>query len=316
MIAEVKTMSGYKYCEKTFQNSIGCVGVGVHSGKKANLTFKPAPVGTGIEFHRVDITDKNNVIPAKYSAVADTRMCSCIANAEGVSVGTIEHLMGALHAFGITNAIIEVDGPEVPILDGSAEDYITLFECAGVREQEAPLKVVRILKEVCFEDGKGASACLYPAEKGLSIDFMIDFNQSKAIGRQEYSIDVNYKTFKNDIAYARTFGFAKEVEMLRSMGLARGGTLENAIVVEGDTVLNPTGLRSENEFVVHKVLDAVGDLYQLGMPVIGHFSGVKSGHMHTNELLRKLMADETAYEIITMDEAENQSLKGIKTKVA
>lgn len=316
MIAEVKTLSSCKYCEKTFQNSISCVGVGVHSGQKANLTFKPAPCGTGIVFHRVDVTDKNNVIPATYSAVSDTRMCSCISNDDGVSVGTIEHLMGALYAFGITNAIIEVDGPEVPILDGSAEDYVTLFECAGVREQEAPLKVVRILKDVCFEDGKGASVCLYPADKGLSIDFMIDFQQSKAIGRQEYSIDVTQKTFKNDIAYARTFGFAKEVEMLRSMGLARGGSLDNAIVVDGDNVLNPAGLRSENEFVVHKVLDAVGDLYQLGMPLVGHFSGVKSGHMHTNELLRKVMADKTAYEIITMDELEKSSLKMSCSKVA
>ncbi len=316
MIAEVKTLSGFKHCEKTFQNAIGCVGVGLHSGAKVRLTFKPASVGTGIVFHRTDVTDKNNVVPATYAHVADTRMCSCVANADGVSVGTMEHLMGALSAFGITNAIIEIDGPEVPILDGSAEDYITLFECAGVREQEAPQKVVRILKEVCFDDGKGASVCLYPSDKALSIDFMIDFPQSKAIGRQEYSIEMGYKSFKNDIAYARTFGFAKEVEMLRSMGLARGGSMENAVVVEGDNVLNPEGLRSENEFVVHKVLDAVGDLYQLGMPVYGHFSGVKSGHMHTNELLRKLMADASAYEIITMDEAENLSLSGVKTKVA
>lgn len=153
--------------------------------------------------------------------------------AEGVSVGTIEHLMGALSGFGITNAVIEIDGPEVPILDGSAEDYVTLFECAGVMEQEAPLKVLRVLKDVCFDDGKGAKVCLYPADKGFSLDFMIEFPQSKAIGHQEYSIEMGLKNFKNDIAYARTFGFAKEVEMLRSMGLARGGSLENAIVVEG-----------------------------------------------------------------------------------
>lgn len=315
MIAEVTTLSGYKYCEKTFQNSISCVGVGVHSGQKTHMTFHPAPIGTGIVFQRIDVTDKDNKIPATYAAVADTRMCSCIANAAGVSIGTIEHLMGALSGFGITNAVIDVDGPEVPILDGSAEDYITLFECAGIRKQEAPLKAVRILKDVCFEDGKGASVSLSPATNGLSVDFMIDFPQSKAIGRQEYSVNVNERTFKDSIAYARTFGFAQEVEMLRSMGLARGGSLENAVVVDGDSVMNPEGLRSENEFVVHKVLDAVGDLYQLGMPVIGHFTGIKSGHMHTNELLRKLMADESAYEIINMDEAMAMG-RARETKVA
>lgn len=308
MIAEVKTLSGHKFCEKTFQNPIGCVGIGLHSGAKTRLTFKPAPVGTGIVFRRVDITDRNNEIPATYDHVVDTRMCSCIANSDGVSVGTIEHLMGALSGFGITNAVIEIDGPEVPILDGSAEDYVTLFECAGVMEQEAPLKVLRILKDVCFDDGKGAKVCLYPADKGFSLDFMIEFPQSKAIGHQEYSIEMGLKNFKNDIAYARTFGFAKEVEMLRSMGLARGGSLENAVVVEGDNVLNPDGLRSENEFVVHKVLDAVGDLYQIGMPIVGHFSGVKSGHMHTNELLRQLMADKSAYEITTMDAVQSVTL--------
>lgn len=316
MIAEVTTLSGYKFCEKTFQNSISCVGVGVHSGRKTHMTFHPAPVGSGIVFQRVDVTDKDNKIAATYRAVADTRMCSCISNAAGVSIGTIEHLMGALSGFGITNALIEVDGPEVPILDGSAEDYVTLFECAGIRRQEAPLKAVRILKEVCFEDQNGAGVCLAPAEKGLSIDFMIDFPQSKAIGRQEYSIEVNERTFKEAIAYARTFGFAQEVEMLRSMGLARGGSLENAVVVDGDRVANPEGLRSENEFVVHKVLDAVGDLYQLGMPIIGHFSGVKSGHMHTNMLLRQLMADKTAYEIVNMDDVMAEAGRTHQSKVA
>lgn len=316
MIAEVKTLGGYKYCEKTFQNAIGCVGVGLHSGKKISMTFKPAPVGTGIVFHRTDITDKNPAIPATYNHVADTRMCSLVANEDGVSVGTIEHLMAALSGFGITNAIIELDGPEAPVLDGSAEDYVTLFECAGVMEQDAPLKAIKILKEVCFADGKGAEACLYPAENGLSLDFMIDFSKTKVIGRQEYSIELNERTFKDSIAYARTFGFAEEVEMLRSMGLARGGSLENAVVIEGDRILNPEGLRSENEFVVHKVLDAVGDLYQLGMPVIGHFSGVKSGHMHTNELLRKVMADSSAYEIVTMDDYMAARYHVKQTKVA
>lgn len=316
MIAQVQTLSGYKMKEKTFQNAMPCVGVGLHSGAKITMVFNPAPIGTGIVFKRTDVTDKDNLIPAKFDAVVDTRMCSCIANKDGVSVSTIEHAMAALHGFGITNALIEISGPEVPILDGSAQDYVTLFECAGVREQDAPQKALKILKEVCYADGKGAEVCLYPAEIGLSLDFMIDFKQTKAIGRQEYSIDLTEENFKDSVAYARTFGFSAEVEMLRQMGLAKGGSLENAVVVEGDNIMNPEGLRSENEFVVHKTLDAVGDLYQVGMPVIGHFSGVKSGHAHTNELLRKVMADKSAYEIVVLDDYMADMNKKGQIKVA
>lgn len=304
MNAEIKMMTSYKYCEKTLQNAIPCSGIGLHGGKKVNMTLRPAPIGTGVVFRRVDVTDRDNLIPATYDRVVDTRMCSCVGNEAGVTVSTIEHLMGALHGFGITNVIIDVDSPEVPVLDGSAMGYVTLIECAGILEQDAPLKAIKILKDVSFADGKGAEVCLYPADEGLSLDFMIDFKQSRAIGRQEYSIRLTPRTFKDAIAYARTFGFAQEVEMMRSMGLAKGGSLDNAIVVDGDQVVNPEGLRSDNEFVVHKTLDAVGDLYQLGMPIIGHFSGVKSGHMHTNTLLRQLMADESAYEIVTLDAYE------------
>ncbi len=302
MNAEIQTMTPYKYCEKTLQNEIPCVGTGLHSGAKIHMVLKPAPVGTGIIFVRTDINDKDNRIPAKYNYIVDTRLCSCLGNADGVTVSTIEHLMGAFSGLGITNIIIEIDGPEVPLMDGSASDFVTLIECAGIMDQDAPLKGVRILKEVSFNDGKGAETVLYPDNSGLTIDFMIDFPKSKAIGRQEYSITLTPKSFRDAIAYARTFGFVQEIEMLRSMGLARGASLENAVAVQDDKVLNTEGLRSENEFVVHKTLDAVGDLYQLGLPIIGHFAGTKSGHMHTNTLLRQLMADETAYEIVTLDE--------------
>lgn len=304
MNAEVQTTT-CKYCEKTVQNAIPCVGIGLHSGKKINMVIKPAPVGTGIVFIRTDVTDKDNMIPAKYNCVVDTRMCSCVGNKDGIYVGTIEHFMGALNGLEITNAYVEVDGPEVPLMDGSAQDFVTLLDCAGIVRQDAPLKAVKILKTVSFDDGKGAFVELSPAEKGLTLDFMIDFPQSRIIGRQEYSIDLTPKNFRDSVAYARTFGFAKDIDMLRSMGLARGGSLENAVVVEGDRVVNPDGLRSENEFVVHKILDAVGDLYQVGLPIIGHFSGVKSGHMHTNMLLRQLMADSSAYEVVTLDAYED-----------
>lgn len=302
MIAEIKTLSAYKYCEQTLQNAIHCVGIGLHSGKKVKLTLKPAPAGTGIIFIRTDITDRDNHIAALYSNVTDTRLCSCIANKAGVSVSTIEHLMGALAGCGIHNTFIEVDGPEVPIMDGSAQDFVTLIECAGIAPLNEPLKAIKILKEISYSDDKGAEVNLMPAEMGLTLDFMIDFKQSKAIGRQEYSLTLSKRSFCESVAYARTFGFAQEVELLRSMGLARGGSLENAVVIEGDTIVNPEGLRSDNEFVVHKTLDAVGDLYQAGLPIIGHFSGVKSGHAHTNALLKRLMADKSAYEIVNMDD--------------
>lgn len=304
MIAEIKTLTAYKNCEKTLQNAIPCIGVGLHSGTKVKMTLKPASVGTGIVFKRTDVTDKDNLVPVSYETVVDTRMCSCVGNESGVTVSTIEHLMAALSGFGITNILIEVDSAEVPVMDGSSTNYVTLIECAGIVKQDAPLRAVKILKEVSFEDGKSAGVCLYPAEKGLSIDFMIDFQKSKAIGRQEYSIILSERTFKDSVAYARTFGFAQEVEMLRAMGLGKGGSLENVVVVDGDKVLNAEGLRSDNEFVVHKTLDAIGDLYQLGMPIIGHFSGVKSGHMHTNMLLRKLMSDKSNYEIVSLDDYE------------
>ena len=313
MNAEIQTMTSYKYCEKTLQNEIPCVGIGLHSGVKVNMLMKPAPVGTGIVFIRTDVTDKDNRIPARFDAVVDTRMNTCIGNKDGVIVGTIEHLMAALNGMGVTNAFIEVDGPETPLMDGSAQDFMTLIECAGVLEQDAPLKAIKILKEVSFDDGKGASVCLYPADEGLNLDFMIDFSAVKVIGRQEYSIELTSRNFKDGIAYARTFGFLKDIEMLRSMGLARGGSLENAVVINGDNVMNTEGLRSENEFVVHKTLDAVGDLFQVGMPIIGHFSGVKSGHMHTNMLLRQLMADKSAYEVVTLDNYKSSDYQELKS---
>ena len=313
MNAEVQTMTLFKNCEKTLQNSIPCVGIGLHSGQKIHMALKPAPVGTGVVFIRTDVTDKDNRIPAKYNNIVDTRMCSCLGNKDGVIVGTIEHLMGALNGLGVTNVLIEVDGPEVPLMDGSAADFVTLIECAGVLNQDEPLKAIKILKEISFDDGKGASVLLCPADEGLEMNFMIDFPESKVIGRQEYSIDLTEKNFKDSIAYARTFCQAKDIEMLRSMGLAKGGSLENAIVVDGNKILNPEGTRSENEFVVHKTLDAVGDLYQVGMPIIGHFEGIKSGHMHTNMLLRQLMADKTAYEVVVLDEYNPSSYRESKS---
>lgn len=293
----------YKHPEKTLKNEIPCVGVGLHSGQKITMTLKPAPVGTGIVFVRTDITDKNNIIPATYLNVVDTRLNTCIGNKAGAIVSTIEHFMGALHALGISNLRVELNGAEVPLMDGSAQDFVTLIECAGLVEQDAPQKALRILKPIKVIEGD-AFVELKPAQKGLKMSFMIDFPQSSVIGKQEESLDLTADTFKTLVARARTFGFVADVEKLRAMGLARGASLENVIAVEKDSVMNLEGLRHPHEFVAHKLLDAVGDLYQTGMPVIGIFRGEKSGHRHVNQLLRELMADHSAYEIITLDEIE------------
>ena len=293
----------YKYAEKTIKAEIPCVGVGLHRGQKTTMILKPAPVGTGIVFVRTDITDKNNIIPATYLNVVDTRLNTCIGNKAGAVVSTIEHFMGALHALGVSNLRVELNGPEVPLMDGSAQDFVTLIECAGLKEQDAPQKALRVLKPVKVTEGD-AFVELKPAPKGLKMSFMIDFPQSSVIGRQEESLELTADNFKALVARSRTFGFVADVEKLRAMGLAQGASLENVIAVEKDRVMNPEGLRDPHEFVAHKLLDAVGDLYQTGMPVIGIFRGEKSGHRHVNQLLRELMADHSAYEIVTLDEVE------------
>ncbi len=286
--------------QKTIKNELTIEGVGLHSGKSVQMTLKPAPENTGIIFYRTDVKDKDNKIFAKWDCVVDTRMNTCIGNASGVIVSTVEHFMGALAALGITNLIVHISAPEVPLMDGSAREFVQALEQGGLEEQEAPVKAVKVLKTVVFEDGKGASAKLAPADTGLSFDFEIDFPQTKVIGHQQVHFDLNLAGFKALIAPSRTFGFAAEVEQLRAMGLAKGATLENAIAIQGDEVLNPDGLRFENEFVQHKVLDAVGDLYEAGMPIIGCFTGVKSGHFHNNQLLRALFANPENYEIIEL----------------
>ena len=286
--------------QKTIQNAIPCTGIGLHSGKAIQMTLYPAAVNTGIVFRRTDVVDKNNTLPAKWNCVVDTRLNTCLGNSEGVILSTVEHFMGALAGLGITNLVAEVNGPEMPIMDGSANDFITLLECAGVQVQNEPVKALKILKKVVFDDNKGATTSLEPADNGLTLNFEIDFPQSKAIGHETVSVVLNEENFKQLVAPARTFGFAKEVEQLRSMGLAQGASLENAVAVEGDSVLNPEGLRLKNEFVAHKVLDAVGDLYQAGMPIIGTFTGIKSGHFHNNQLLRLIFADSSAYEIVEL----------------
>lgn len=271
-------------------------GVGVHSGERVRLVVRPAPTGTGIVFVRTDITDRSNVVPVSGEAVVDARLNTRIANAEGVEVSTIEHLMAAFAALGISNAVVEVDGPEVPIMDGSALPFVQLLDRAGFRRQEAPVQYIEILEPIRVEEGD-KSAVLLPCDR-YEMRFEIDFD-TPVIGNQVVDFVVDEETFRNEIMAARTFGFAHEVEALRQMGLARGGSLENAVVIDGDQILNPGGLRMEREFVRHKALDAIGDLYVLGAPILGRYEGVKAGHAMNNLLVRELLANPQAWRVVT-----------------
>ena len=289
-----------RFCQKTLLNPINFTGIGVHSGKAARVVMKPAPANSGIIFKRVDVTDKNNEIRATYDNVVDTRLCTCLGDGATTNVSTVEHLMATFHAFGITNVTVEIDSYELPILDGSAKQFAFLVESAGIKKQNAPLKALKIMKTVTIDETK-AFASLEPAENGLTIDYEIEF-PSKAIGKQNVTFDVYGGNFKRDIAEARTFGFKHEIDYLKSIGLCRGGSLENALVVDGDVILNQDGLRYENEFVRHKTLDAVGDLYTSGYVIIGKYTGIKAGHGITNTLLRSLFSDASNYQIVDLNE--------------
>jgi UDP-3-O-[3-hydroxymyristoyl] N-acetylglucosamine deacetylase len=267
-------------------------GVGVHTGDRVRLAVRPAPVGTGIVFVRTDIKDRDNRIPVSGEAVVDARLNTMIENAAGVRLSTIEHLMAAFAALGVSNAVVEVDGPELPILDGSALQFVQLLDRAGFRRQEAPVRYIEILAPIRVQDGD-KTAALLPCDR-YEMRFEIDF-PSAAIGNQVVDFVVDEATFRSEIMAARTFGFAHEVEALRRAGLARGGSLENAVVIDGDQILNPGGLRMEREFVKHKALDAIGDLYVLGAPLLGRYEGVRAGHHINNLLVRELLANPQAW---------------------
>jgi UDP-3-O-[3-hydroxymyristoyl] N-acetylglucosamine deacetylase len=263
------------------------------------MTLRPAEVDTGIVFHRYDIAGRGAMIPAHWSSVSDTRLNTCVANDAGVSVRTIEHLMAALAGMAIDNVIIDINGPEVPAMDGSSAPFVFLIECAGVLEQSAPRRAVKVLKRVVAEDGP-CLAVLTP-DDAFTLTVEIDFPAS-AIRLQELSLRLSSTTFKSELSRARTFGFEQDVAALHAAGLAKGGSLDNAVVIasDGKRVLNEEGLRYEDEFVRHKMLDAIGDLYLAGFPIRGRFHGVRSGHALNNRLLRKLFADKTAWAPISL----------------
>jgi UDP-3-O-[3-hydroxymyristoyl] N-acetylglucosamine deacetylase len=271
--------------QRTLKAPIGCAGVGLHSGIAVNVRLVPAPVGHGIVFLR---TDLGISIRAHYDAVVDTRMCTMIGDG-AARIGTIEHLMAALAASGIDNLVVEIDGPEAPILDGSAEPWLFLLDCAGIAVQAAPRQMIQVLRTVRVEEGD-AFAELRPGHDGLDLALSIAFD-ADAIGRQALSLSLETECFRRELSRARTFAMKHEIEGLQKMGLARGGSLDNAVVVDGDTILNPAGLRMTDEFVRHKMLDAVGDLALAGGPLQGRFIGHKSGHALNNRLLHALFAD-------------------------
>ncbi len=287
--------------QRTLKNRISCSGVGLHSGDEISITIAPAEAGTGILFRRTDVTDRDADIPATWDRVTDTRLCTSIGNDAGVGVGTIEHLMAALAGCGVDNTVIEIDGPEVPIMDGSSEPFVFLLKSAGLVEQDAARRIIRIDKPITVEAGE-SRAVLEPGPC-LTLDLQIDFDSS-AVARQSLSVGLVNGSFCRELASARTFGFLHEVEQMRAAGLALGGSLDNAIVVDDGVVMNDGGLRFEDEFVRHKMLDAFGDLYLAGAAIVGRLRGHRTGHALNNALLKALFASPDSWSFDVMRGAE------------
>ncbi|MAT50537.1 MAG: UDP-3-O-[3-hydroxymyristoyl] N-acetylglucosamine deacetylase [Porticoccaceae bacterium] len=284
--------------QRTLKNTIRATGVGLHTGEKVYLTLKPAPADTGIVFRRTDL-DPAVEVPARATSVGDTMLSTTLMNGD-VRVSTVEHLLSAMAGLGIDNAIVDLTAPEVPIMDGSSGPFVFLIQSAGIVEQDAPKKFIRIKREVAVSDGD--KRAVFRPYDGFKITFTIDFNHPVLKSEPvKASVDFSSTSFVKEVSRARTFGFMHEIEFLRSKGLVRGGSLDNAIVVDREQVLNEDGLRYKDEFVKHKILDAIGDLYLLGYSLIGEYEAVKSGHGLNNALLRTLLEQEDAWEMATFE---------------
>ncbi|MCA6268616.1 UDP-3-O-acyl-N-acetylglucosamine deacetylase [Phenylobacterium sp.] len=283
--------------QHTVRSPVRFAGIGVHTGEQARVTLLPAPADTGVVFIRTDVRDRDNRIAVSGEAVCRTQLGTVITNAAGVTVSTIEHLMAALVMTGVDNALVEIDGPEMPIMDGSSIDFIRGLDRAGLQPQGAPRRFIEIVDVVEVIEGD-KRATLRPSD-GFEVAFEIAF-ASAAIGRQAVDLKMGAGAFRRELADCRTFGFLHEVEALRAMGLARGGSMDNAVVIDGDEIMNPEGLRRPDEFVRHKALDAIGDLYVLGAPVIGRFEGVLAGHALNNAVVRALLATPHAWRVRTL----------------
>ncbi len=301
--------------QRTIKSLTRAVGVGVHSGQKVELTLRPAPADSGIVFRRVDLPTPVEIV-VNAQAVSDTRMASTISpggDPGAPKVQTIEHLMSACAGLGVDNLVVDISGDEVPILDGSAASFVFLLQSAGIELQAAPKRFIRVLKPIELREGDGATlkwARLEPYD-GYKLSFEIEFDHPvvNATG-QRVEFDMGSGRYKRDIARARTFGFTKDVEMMRTRGLGLGGSMDNVIVVDDLRVLNSEGLRYADEFVKHKILDAIGDLHIAGRPMLAHYVAFKSGHALNNRLLRKLLADSSAWDTVTFDD-ERQAPAGL-----
>jgi UDP-3-O-[3-hydroxymyristoyl] N-acetylglucosamine deacetylase len=297
--------------QRTLQTITRAVGVGLHSGQRVELTLRPAPPDTGVVFRRIDLAQPVD-IPVSATAVTDTRMASTIS-AQGAKLHTVEHLMSACAGLGLDNLYVDITAEEVPILDGSSASFVFLLQSAGIELQNAPKRFIRVLKTVQVQEGEGDNikwARLSP-HHGYKLSFEIDF-QHPAVDStgQRVEFDTETGSYEKDIARARTFGFTKDVEMMRANGLALGGGLDNAIVMDDYKVLNSEGLRYDDEFVKHKILDAMGDLFLLGRPLLAAYSAFRSGHAMNNRLLRELLSHANAYELVSFED-ERQAPRGL-----
>lgn len=293
--------------QTTLRTTVRFQGTGLHSGRPVRLTLHPAPADHGIVFHRTDISGPDAVVPARWDLVEISPLCTKLVNEAGVSVGTVEHLMAALAGLGVNNARIEIDNAEVPILDGSAAPFVRGIMARGLQAQEAPSRAIRVLRPVEVRDG--ASVARLEPSGDMVIDFAIDFAEA-AIGQQSRSLNMRNGAFVRTLCDSRTFCRKSDVDTMHANGLALGGTYDNAVVVDGDTILSPGGLRHADEPVRHKMLDALGDLSLAGAPILGRYVGIRSGHAMTNRVLRALFADPEAWELVECDPWTARALPG------
>ena len=291
--------------QQTLMRPAMCAGIGVHSGEKSKLVFHPADIGTGVQFIRTDIADKPNVVEAIGDTVSSVTLGTTLTNAHGVSVAVTEHLLAACAGIGLDNVVVEIDGPEVPIMDGSSTLFVELLLQAGLKQQAAPRRRIRILETVEVETGPKWAKLTPTSDDCLTMRVRIDFD-NPAIGVQQMALRLMPGVFARDLAFARTFGFMKDAEKMRAMGLGLGSSLENAVVIEGETVINPEGLRTGDEFVRHKILDAIGDLMLAGGPIAGCYEANQPGHALNNALVRKLLETPQAW-CWEVDEASGQA---------
>lgn len=288
--------------QRTIKHAVQETGIGLHKGDKVTMTLRPAPANTGIVFRRIDLEPFVD-IPARANAVGDTMLCTCLTNEDGVSISTVEHLASALAGMGIDNIIVEVDSNELPIMDGSASPFIFLLQSAGVEELNAPKQFIRIKKPIRVEDGD-KWAEFHPYD-GFRVDFTIDFDHPViSQTRQHVVMDFDASSYVDEVSRARTFGFMKDLEYMNANNLALGGSMENAVALDEYRVLNPEGLRYEDEFLKHKILDAVGDLYLGGHSIIGELRAYKSGHGLNNKLLNAMLQQRDCWEFISYETAE------------